>query len=139
MLTIGVDTCTAYLPASLLDDCPVRTLAVCLEVLSDLSLSAVATSRYMSLNLKVLSTNDDRVLYLNKSLYGLKQALRIWYLFLCGVVESLGFVPLETDSCIYSREDITVAVDVDDIQVAAPTKEKCDGVYKELGRYIRVE
>ena len=42
-----------------------------------------------------------KVLHLNKSLYGLKQAPRIWYLFLCGVVSDLGFVALETDSCIH--------------------------------------
>src|SRR6266496_4674586 len=43
----------------------------------------------------------DKVLRLNKSLYGLKQAPRIWYLFLCGIIVGLGFVQLETDSCIY--------------------------------------
>ena len=44
----------------------------------------------------------DKVLDLNKSLCGLKQAPRIWYLFVCGVItEDLGFVTLESDTCIY--------------------------------------
>jgi hypothetical protein len=37
----------------------------------------------------------QKVLHLNKSLYGLTQAPRIWYLFLCGVVSELGFVAPE--------------------------------------------
>lgn len=44
-----------------------------------------------------------RVLRLNKSLYGLKQASRIWYLFLCSIIIELGFITLETDPCIYIR------------------------------------
>jgi hypothetical protein len=52
----------------------------------------------------------DKVLRLNKSLYGLKQAPHIWYLFLCGVIVGLGFFALETDSCIYIRQDIIIEV-----------------------------
>jgi len=44
----------------------------------------------------------NKVLHLNKSLYGLKPAPRIWYLYLYTVIVGLGFVALETDSCIYT-------------------------------------
>src|SRR5277367_1268937 len=67
-----------------------------------------------------------KVLHLNKSLYGLKQAPRIWYLFLCGVILGLGFVPLETDPCIYIRQDVIAGVYVDDIQIIAPMMEECE-------------
>jgi hypothetical protein len=79
------------------------------------------------------------VLRLNKSLYGLKQAPRIWYLFLCGVIVGLGFVALETDSYIYTREDIILEVYVDDIKIVGPTKERCDAVYQELAQHIKIE
>ena len=81
----------------------------------------------------------DKVLRLNKSLYGLKQAPRIWYLFLCGVIIGLGFVQLETDSCIYIRDDIIAEVYVDDIKIVGPTMAKCEAVYKELAQHINVE
>ena len=81
----------------------------------------------------------DKVLQLNKSLYGLKQAPRIWYLFLCHVIIGLGFVALETDSCIYLRGDIILGVYVDDIKIAGPSKEACDAVYKELSQHVKVE
>ena len=80
----------------------------------------------------------DKVLCLNKSLYGLKQAPRIWYLFLCGVIIGLGFVQLETDSCIYIR-DIIVEVYVDDIKIVGPIMAKCEAVYKELAQHINIE
>ena len=46
---------------------------------------------------------------------------------------------LETDSCIYVRGNILLAVYVDDIQVVGPTKEECDAVYKELEKHIKIE
>jgi len=55
------------------------------------------------------------------------------------VVTDLGFVALETDSCIYVRGNILLAVYVDDIQVVGPTKEECDAVYKELEKHIKIE
>jgi hypothetical protein len=80
-----------------------------------------------------------RVLRLNKSLYGLKQASRIWYLFLCGIIIELGFVALETDSCIYVRGNILIAVYVDDIQVAAKTKEQCESFFHELAQRVNID
>jgi hypothetical protein len=71
----------------------------------------------------------DKVLRLNKSLYGPKQAPRISYLFLYNVIVGLVFVQLKTDSGIYIREDIIAEVYVDDIKVIAPTTEKCAEVY----------
>jgi transposase InsO family protein len=81
----------------------------------------------------------DKVLRLNKSLYGLKQAPRIWYLFLCGVIVGLGFIPLETDSCIYIRGDIIMEVYVDDIKIVGPNKAKCEAVYQELSQHVKVK
>ena len=82
---------------------------------------------------------SDKVLRLNKSLYGLKQAPRIWYLFLCRVILGLGFVALEIDPCIYIREDVILEVYVDDIQIVAPTKDRCDAVLQELKKHLNIE
>jgi hypothetical protein len=80
----------------------------------------------------------QKVLHLNKSLYGLKQALRIWYLFLCGVIIDLGFVALESHTCIYIRGQLIVAVYVDDIKVVGNQKD-CEAFYHELVKHVKVE
>jgi len=55
-----------------------------------------------------------KVLHLTKSFYSLKQAPRIWYLFLSGVVSELGFVALETDSCIHVQGNSSLKGDQED-------------------------
>jgi hypothetical protein len=56
---------------------------------------------------------------LDKALYGLVQSARIWYEKLCSVLIGLGYVRLETDRCIFTKEingDLCIlAVHVDDI------------------------
>jgi hypothetical protein len=51
----------------------------------------------------------------------------------------LGFVPLETDPCIYVQRDVIAGVYIDDIQIVAPTIEECEAVCRELGQQINVE
>lgn len=40
---------------------------------------------------------------LNKSIYGLKQASRQWYLKFDQIVSSIGFVKNKLDDCIYMK------------------------------------
>jgi len=55
---------------------------------------------------------------LNKALYGLKQSARQWQLFLTDIlVKKLKFCQSVTDTAIYYKEDIILAVHVDDILV----------------------
>jgi Reverse transcriptase (RNA-dependent DNA polymerase) len=78
------------------------------------------------------------VLRLNKSLYGLKQAPRIWYLLLSEVIIGLGFIPLETDTCIYVKDEVSIAVFVDDILVTGP-ESSCYEFYNDLSKHFLVE
>src|SRR5271154_1090511 len=61
----------------------------------------------------------DYFLHLLKSLYGLKQASRIWYMILCQLILDLGFTECQTDPCtFYSNElHILIAVYVDDLKM----------------------
>jgi Reverse transcriptase (RNA-dependent DNA polymerase) len=82
----------------------------------------------------------NRVLRLNRALSGLKQAPRLWYLLLCQVICSLGFVPLESDVSIYvyKRRRIILAVFVDDVLVIAPTNDLCMRTYASLSKHFRM-
>src|SRR5205814_5286746 len=59
------------------------------------------------------------VLFLHKSLYGLKQASRIWFMILCQLILDLGFTECQTDRCTFYSNDrhILIAVYVEDHQM----------------------
>ena len=82
----------------------------------------------------------EKVLKLNKSLYRIKQAPRIWYLLLCSVICSLGFVSLESNISIYchNKHGIIFAVFIDDILIFGPTKNHCNSVYYALQKHFMV-
>ncbi|POM69488.1 Integrase catalytic core protein [Phytophthora palmivora] len=68
----------------------------------------------------------DLVCKLIKSIYGLKQALRVWYKTLSDFLVKLVFSKLIKDSCVFIRtiDGVTcyIAVYVDDLLVIAPTR-----------------
>lgn len=89
---------------------------------------------------------EHMVCRLNKSIYGLKQASRQWYLKFDSVVSEFGFVENQVDECVYmkseGKEFIFLVLYVDDILLASSevkllkrTKtflsQKCD--MKDLG------
>lgn len=66
-------------------------------------------------------TNEGtkKCLKLVKSLYGLAEAPRLWYLHLFdALVNKLGFVQSKIDSCILMREGIMIVVFVDDCAIS---------------------
>ncbi|KAF6212135.1 hypothetical protein GE061_012656 [Apolygus lucorum] len=65
---------------------------------------------------------------LQKSLYGLKQSGRQWYLKLDERLKAIGMIPSESDPCVYTwgkgEEAVILAVYVDDIVLASKDQEK---------------
>lgn len=63
--------------------------------------------------------DTDKVCLLRKSIYGLKQASRVWNLKLRGVLISAGFKSSHMDPCIFSKIEsknmIFIAIYVDDV------------------------
>lgn len=72
----------------------------------------------------------DRVYRLQKSLYGLKQASRLWNVKFDGYLTYLGFRRSQADSCVYNRNDgdgdgmIILALWIDDGLLFGPNKSK---------------
>ncbi|GMF59484.1 unnamed protein product [Phytophthora fragariaefolia] len=82
-------------------------------------------------------TNTSQVaLRLHKSMYGLKQAGRLWARHLRDILLRLGFEQCYTDSCIYrkgSGADLTlVGVYVDDFLVTGSTEENVDKFFSDM-------
>ena len=74
------------------------------------------------------------VLRLNKSMYGLRDAPRLWFqnLFQYLLLPELGFIQSEHDPCILCRSDMIIIVYVDDMGVAAERNESIDHLIKFL-------
>ena len=84
--------------------------------------------------------NPHKVLRLNRSLYGLKQASRIWYQLLCKKIIEYGFEPLITDECIFisPNRQMILLVYVDDILIISPDQTQSQEVYNYLAQHFRM-
>ena len=87
---------------------------------------------------------SGKVVRLNKTLYGLKQASRsTWHAHLTTCLKILGFEQCMTDACVFrliedGRVAITAVVHVYDI-FAVGQKERCDRLFVDLNRTIPVK
>ena len=86
---------------------------------------------------------SGKVVRLNKSLYGLKQASRSWYAHLTTCLNTLGFQQCLADACVFrlveeGRIAIIAVVHVDDI-FAVGLKSRCDVFRDELNRTVSVK
>ena len=87
---------------------------------------------------------SGKVVRLNKSLYGLKQASRTWHAHLTKCLKRLGFEQCMTDVCVFrliedhGRVAITAVVHVDYI-FAVGQKERCDRLCVDLNQTIPVK
>lgn len=86
---------------------------------------------------------SGRVCRMLKCLYGLRQAGRSWYLKLDARLKELGFVPAESDPCLYIKQEpgnfIAIVVWVDDLIVAAEREEAASELTALLSKSFEVK
>ncbi|SDA08471.1 BZ3501_MvSof-1269-A2-R1_C36g00152 [Microbotryum saponariae] len=80
---------------------------------------------------------SDKVLRLRRSIYGLKQAGRIWNRHIDTSLRNLGYKATGTDHCIYSRIDDQqrphyIALYVDDLLIVSPALDEIECVISGL-------
>ena len=86
---------------------------------------------------------SGKVVRLNESLYGLKQASRSWHAHLTTFSKQLGFQLCHTDACVFrlveeGRVAITAVIHMDDI-FAVGRKSRCGYFCEDLGRMAPVK
>ncbi|GMF36317.1 unnamed protein product [Phytophthora fragariaefolia] len=83
---------------------------------------------------------DDVVCMLLQSLYGLKQASRVWNETIDKHLKSMGFKPADADPCVYTRgegeEECIVCLYVDDMPIASRQKTVIASVKASSWRYL---
>jgi Reverse transcriptase (RNA-dependent DNA polymerase) len=66
--------------------------------------------------LEIFSTNrEDKCLELEKSLYGLSVAPKLWYIHLQERLAARGFWPSDINPCLYYQNEVGITVYVDDV------------------------
>jgi hypothetical protein len=88
------------------------------------------------------SEGGDMCLKLEKSLYGLTIAPKLWYEHLTSAILELGFQRSSYDPCLFFQEEIMVAVYVDDCGIAASDQRHIDALIaglRSLGFALHIE
>jgi hypothetical protein len=71
-------------------------------------------------------------LRLNKSIYGLSVAPKLWYEHLFTALKKDGFVPSKYDPCLLLKEDMMLVIYVDDVGIAAKYQKDVDSLVQRL-------
>ncbi|KAE8976205.1 Retrovirus-related Pol polyprotein from transposon TNT 1-94 [Phytophthora fragariae] len=86
---------------------------------------------------------DDVVCMLPQSLYGLKQALRVWNETIDKHLKSMGFEPADADPCVYTRgegeDECIVCLYVDDMLIASRQKAVIASVKAGIAEKFRIK
>jgi hypothetical protein len=67
-----------------------------------------------------------------KNVYGGKDAGRQWYLFLCKILEEVGFVKSKIDDCPFYNGNVIFVLYTDDSIMAGPTDQEMDDVIEQM-------
>ena len=78
------------------------------------------------------SDGSTRVCKLRKALYGLKQSPRIWYQTLAKFLHELGFRPLNADLSVFAKDDMIIAIYVDDLLICGAERKEINKVKDAL-------
>ena len=78
-------------------------------------------------------TGQDRVLKLQKSLYGLKQSPRTFYQHLSQGLQNRGWKPSAIDPCLFMKQSMICVIYVDDTIFAGPSQKDIDKEVQLLG------
>ena len=80
----------------------------------------------------------DFIFKLNKTLYGLKQALRVWYNTLTIYFKKLKFQSLTADLNVFKRNNIFVTVYINDLFIIRPAKNDITAVKRALNDRFKI-
>uniref|UniRef100_A0A0N5BE83 Reverse transcriptase Ty1/copia-type domain-containing protein n=1 Tax=Strongyloides papillosus TaxID=174720 RepID=A0A0N5BE83_STREA len=83
--------------------------------------------------------NKHQILKLQKSLYGLKQSAKIWQDTLTNNIKQLNFHQTEMDYCLFQRGSEYILVHVDDMIIAATSKENIQNIIDHMSKDFEVK
>src|SRR5207248_3896346 len=83
--------------------------------------------------------SQGKYCHLRKSIYGLKQAARVWNRLLTEFLEKLGFQKFHADHCVLSNGEIIVAIYVDDLLLFSCSLNEVERIKAIIKRKFQVK
>jgi hypothetical protein len=83
----------------------------------DKELSKIIVEMYPEYKQYVDPITGKIIVQLKKALYGCVESARLWYENVKSTLESIGYCANSYDRCIFSKEDCTIIVYVDDFMI----------------------
>ena len=94
----------------------------------DKELSKIVVELYPDYEQYVDPNNGKITVQLKKALYGCIESARLWYENIKETLESINFTSNQLDRCIFSKEDCTIIIYVDDLMIMSSN----DALIKEV-------
>lgn len=88
---------------------------------------------------EAFNDGTNRVCRLNKAVYGLKQAGRVWNKKLDGFLTNAGYVKSKCDPCVYVKGNLIIAVYVDDLLIFYSDIKKLDEAREQLHTHFKMK
>jgi len=78
---------------------------------------------------------------LNQGLYGLKQAAKIWYDTLTGLLRDIGFAPSQWDAGLWFNKEkqVYITLYVDDCKLIGPDEAAIDKIARQIAQRFRIK
>ena len=87
--------------------------------------------------------NKHQVCRLKKSIYGLKQSGREWWIVLSKILESIGFLPAQSDRCLFilrkDKKVVMIATYVDDLLITGNDENLIESSRKTLNSHFKMK
>ena len=81
---------------------------------------------------------DNKIYRLKKTLYGLKQSLRVWYNTLIVYLKKLNFEPIAANYSIFTNDIIIIEIYINDILLTELNKKKIQGIKDKLYERFKI-
>ena len=91
---------------------------------------------YMVVPKMMEGVSSNKVCLLRKSLYGLREAPRIWYELLSKELKAIGLKPIPSAPCVFQGDDVMVLCYVDDLLVMAKDEVKLKDLKAKLAEKL---
>ena len=143
LYTFQQDLKTAFLNAHLEEEVYCKPTSDMVDVLEALLQRLTVQWQIERVASQIAGIRQGKVIRMKKACYGLKQAPRAWWKTFENFLKELGFVPNQTDQCLYvlntsNGDFVLLLLYVDDVLIASNSKALGNSIAQRISQRFRV-